>query len=70
MTKPLTIEQIAAAFDIVAERVKPPRQVCKIERLMTNEILLTFTNGHCLCIDDSDVKEYLRTETSSADRLG
>lgn len=56
MTKPLTIEQIKAAFDIVAERVQQPRQVRKIERLMDNAILLTFTNDHCLCIDDADIE--------------
>lgn len=56
MTKPLTIEQIKAAFAIVAERVRKPKHVRTIERLMNNEILLTFTDGHCLCIDDADIE--------------
>ena len=55
MTKPLTIDQINAAFGIAAERVKQPRQVRKIERMMNNAILLTFTNDHCLYIDDADI---------------
>ena len=55
MTKPLTIEQIEAAFVIAAERVRQPRQVYKIERMMGNDVLLTFENRYCLCIKDADI---------------
>ena len=60
MTKPLTIEQIEAAFGIVADRVQQPRQVRKIERLIDNAFLLTFTNDHCLCIKDADLDALVR----------
>lgn len=56
MTKPLTIEQIEAAFAIAAERLRRPKQVHSIERLMFDEILLTFTDDHCLCIKDADIE--------------
>lgn len=62
MTKPLTIEQIKAAFDIVSERVQRPKQVRKIERLMNNEILLTFTDEHCMCIDEASMREEMKHE--------
>lgn len=54
MTKPLTIEQIEAAFDIAAERVQQPRQVYRIERMMGDDVLMTFANT-CLCIKDADL---------------
>lgn len=55
MTKSLTIEQIKAAFDIVAERVQQPRQVRKIERMMGDDVLMTFADT-CLCIKDADIE--------------
>lgn len=55
MTKPLTIEQIEAAFVIVAERVRQPRQVYRIERMMGDDVLMTFADRHCLCISDKDL---------------
>ena len=55
MTKPLTIEQIEAAFAIAAERVRQPRQVHKIERMMGDDVLMTFADWHCLCIKDEDI---------------
>ena len=55
MTKPLTIEQIEAAFANVAERVKQPRQVYRIERMMGDDVLMTFADRHCLCISDKDI---------------
>lgn len=60
MTKPLTIEQIEAAFAIAAERLLRPKQVHSIERLMFGEILLTFTDDHCLCIKDADIEAQVK----------
>ena len=60
MTKPLTIERIEAAFVIVAERVQQPRQVHKIERLMGDDVLMTFADRHCLCIKDADLDAQVR----------
>lgn len=60
MTKPLTIEQIEAAFVIVAERVRQPRQIYRIERMMGDDVLMTFADRHCLCIKDADIDAQIK----------
>lgn len=63
MTKPLTIEQIEAAFAIAAERV--PKAVYKIERMMGDDVLMTFTGAHCLCIKDADLDARVKRRKSA-----
>lgn len=68
MTKPLTIEHIEAAFAIAAERLRRPKLIYKIERLMGDDVLLAFTDGNYLCIDDDILDERVK-EMKRDDRL-